>query len=158
MNDEHPHSRRGFFRCASLAGSLLSGVAARGQTQRPRYDLLVRGGRAGRQATNTSAESKSTRRLATTRPSGSATSSKRTYGQRSTVFDGSPKAAHESYEEWTGLSEPPPSPHTSPPAAPDETAAPPPSRPRPRSAESTRLLARGAVTLVGYPQSYRSVV
>src|SRR5579859_2353098 len=80
MNDEHPHSRRGFFRCASLAGSLLSGVAARGQTQRPRYDLLVRGGRAGGQPTNTSAESKSTRRLATTRPSGSATSSKRTWG------------------------------------------------------------------------------
>jgi len=45
MNDEHPHSRRGFFRCASLAGSLLSGVAAGGQTQRSRYDLLVRGGR-----------------------------------------------------------------------------------------------------------------
>jgi len=45
MEDEHPHSRRGFFRCASLAGSLLSGVAAGGQTPRPRYDLLVRGGR-----------------------------------------------------------------------------------------------------------------
>ena len=45
MNDEHPHSRRGFFRCASLAGSLLSSVAAGGQTRSPRYDLLVRGGR-----------------------------------------------------------------------------------------------------------------
>jgi hypothetical protein len=45
MNNEHPHSRRGFIRRASLAGSLLSGVAASGQTQRPRYDLLVRGGR-----------------------------------------------------------------------------------------------------------------
>ena len=45
MNDEHPHSRRGFFRCASLAGSLLSGVAAGGQTRSPRYDLMVRGGR-----------------------------------------------------------------------------------------------------------------
>ncbi len=45
MNNEHPHSRRGFFRCASLAGSLLSSVAASGQTRSPRYDLLVRGGR-----------------------------------------------------------------------------------------------------------------
>src|SRR5689334_515915 len=45
MNNEHPHSRRGFIRRASLAGSLLSGVAAGGQTQRSRYDLLVRGGR-----------------------------------------------------------------------------------------------------------------
>jgi dihydroorotase len=45
MNNEHPHSRRGFIRRASLAGSLLSGVAASGQTRSPRYDLLVRGGR-----------------------------------------------------------------------------------------------------------------
>src|SRR6185437_6621558 len=45
MEDEHPHSRRGFFRCASLAGSLLSSVTASGQTRSPRYDLLVRGGR-----------------------------------------------------------------------------------------------------------------
>jgi dihydroorotase len=45
MNNEHPHSRRGFFRCASLAGSLLSSVTASGQTRSPRYDLLVRGAR-----------------------------------------------------------------------------------------------------------------
>jgi len=45
MEDEHPHSRRGFFRCASLAGPLLSSLTAAGQTPSPRYDLLVRGGR-----------------------------------------------------------------------------------------------------------------
>src|SRR6202521_4332055 len=50
MNDEHPHSRRGFFRCASLAGPLLCSVTAgqqilSAQAGAARYDLLVRGGR-----------------------------------------------------------------------------------------------------------------
>jgi len=53
MKNEHADSRRGFFRRASVAGSLLCSVTAAGQeslsgqsaSRAPRYDLLVRGGR-----------------------------------------------------------------------------------------------------------------
>src|SRR5215471_7062804 len=53
MKNEHADSRRGFFRRASVAGSLLCSVTAAGQeslsghsaSRAPRYALLVRGGR-----------------------------------------------------------------------------------------------------------------